>query len=186
MFVPVLRSGILAWDTSPGGSFGVSRFISAPGLHRTSTTGRGPRPGQVCFPRSISLPKGALRGGGGEAAYRIDVNKGFWKMGQWKFILEFIPIVPAYFPSCCDSAAVPSDFSALSSESLGNPCACLAEFVASGVLQETPSSIHAPAVSTLQPLTVCTIFGLGAQLSLRTDCNYQYPLIWWWILAFLS
>lgn len=82
-------------------------------------------------------------------------------MSQWKFILEFIPIVPAYLPSCCDSAAVPSDFSALSSESLGNPCACLAEFVASGVVQEIPSSIHAPAVSTFQPLTLYTIFSFG-------------------------
>lgn len=82
-------------------------------------------------------------------------------MSQWKFILEFIPIVPADFPSCCASAAVPLDFSALSSESLGNPCACLAEFVASGVLQEIPSSIHAPAVSTFQPFTAYTIFGFG-------------------------
>lgn len=82
-------------------------------------------------------------------------------MNQWKFVLEFIPIVPADFPSCCASAAVPLDFSALSSESLGNPCACLAEFVASGVLQEIPSSIHAPAVSTFQPFTAYTIVGFG-------------------------
>lgn len=88
-------------------------------------------------------------------------------MSQWKLIFEFIPLVPAYFPSCCDSAAAPSDFSALSSESLGNPCARLAEFVASGVLQETPSSIHAPAVSAFQPLTACTIFGFGVSAELQ-------------------
>lgn len=88
-------------------------------------------------------------------------------MIQWKLIFESIPIVPAYFPSCCDSAAASSDFSALSSESLGNPCACLAELVASGVLQETPSSIHAPAVSTFQPLTACTIFGFGVSAELQ-------------------
>lgn len=81
-------------------------------------------------------------------------------MIQWKFIPESLPIVPAYFP-CCDSAAVPSDFSALSSGSLGNPSACLAEFVASGVLQELPSSIHAPAVSTFQPLSVHQLWVWG-------------------------
>lgn len=97
-------------------------------------------------------------------------------MIQWKFIIEFIPIVPAYFSSCCDSAAVPSDFSALSSGSLGNPCACLAEFVASGVLQKLPSSIHAPAVSTFQPLTVYISFGFGVPVSVRKSCDYQYPL----------
>lgn len=51
---------------------------------------------------------------------------------------------PTYLPSCCASAAVvPLDLSLLSSEKLGNPCACFSEFVTSGVLQEIPSFIHA-------------------------------------------
>lgn len=75
----------------------------------------------------------------------IDVNKGVWNTSQWKYILEFILMVPSYFPFCCASAAVPFP-SPLSSEKLGNPRECLTEFVASGVLQEIPFSIHAPLV----------------------------------------
>ena len=120
----------------------------------------------------------------------VDANKGVWNMSQWKFILEFTLMVPAYFPSCCASAALPLDLSTLSSEKLGNPCACLTEFVASGVLQEIPSSVHAPLMSTFQPFTVQSsyiIFGLGSLLSFRKGCNYQSPsLVWRWMLAALS
>lgn len=120
----------------------------------------------------------------------VDANKGVWNMSRWKFILEFILMVPAYFPSCCAPAGVPLDLSILSSEELGNPCACLTEFVASGVLQEIPSSIRAPLMSTFQPFTVQSsyiICGLGSLLSFSKGCNYQSPsLVWRWLLATLS
>jgi len=119
----------------------------------------------------------------------VDANTSVWNMSQWKFILEFMLIVPAYFLSCFASAAVALDLSTLSSEKLGNPRACLTDFVASGVLQEIPSSIHAPLVSTFRSFTVQSsyiIFGLGSLLSLRKGYNYQSPLVWRRMRAALS
>lgn len=99
-------------------------------------------------------------------------------------------MMPAYLPSCCAPAAVPLDLSTLSSEKLGNPSTCLTEFVASEVLQEIPPFIHAPLMSTLQPVTVQSsciiIFGLGSLLNFRKGCNYQSPpLALRWMLAAL-